>query len=130
MRIPRPFLVPAAIVAGCILLAGCQRIGEVSGTVKVGGKPAKGLTVILDPQAKDAPRGVASTGADGGFTIRRLGPGAKKGVPVGTYTVRVTSDMDDPSAVRIPDSFARSSGISCEVTSGADNRLDIEIPAK
>ncbi|MGI9176471.1 MAG: carboxypeptidase-like regulatory domain-containing protein [Pirellulales bacterium] len=121
----------AAVVAACCLpFSGCQRIGEVSGTVRVDGKPAKGLVVIFDPQEKEAPRGVATTGGDGRYTIRRLGPGSKKGVPVGAYGVRVTADMDDPNAIRIPDSYARSSGLTCEVASGGENTFDIEIKTK
>ena len=113
-------------VALGLLLTGCQRIADVSGTVRVDGKPAKGLIVVFDPGTNDAPRGVATTGADGGYTIRRLGPGAKTGVPVGRYAVKVMADTDNPNAPKVPPSYARGEGLSYEVKGGA-NTFDIDI---
>lgn len=93
------------------------------------GKPAKGLIVVFDPGATDAPRGVATTGGDGGYTVRRLGPGAKLGVPVGTYAVKVMADTDNPGAPRIPASYASGSTLSFEVK-GSGNVFDIDISTK
>jgi hypothetical protein len=116
-----------ALALACLVTSGCQRIVEVSGTVRVDGKPGKGLVVIFDPAAKDATRGVASTGGDGGYKLRRLGPGNKTGVPTGTYSVKVMSDIDDPNAVRIPDKYMRGAALSFEVEGGKPNVFDIEI---
>ena len=88
-----PVMFPVSWVVVGLLLTGCQRIADVSGTVRVDGKPAKGLVVVFDPGTNDAPRGVATTAADGGYTIRRLGPGAKTGVPVGSYSVKVSYEV-------------------------------------
>jgi hypothetical protein len=126
----RVFAAPLLFTASaCLLLAGCQRIADVSGTVRVDGKPAKGLIVVFDPGATDAPRGVATTGGDGGYTVRRLGPGAKLGVPVGTYAVKVMADTDNPGAPRIPASYASGSTLSFEVK-GSGNVFDIDISTK
>ena len=119
----------ASLLAACLLLTGCQRIADVSGTVRVDGKPAKGLIVIFDPGVTDAPRGVATTGGDGGYSIRRLGVGAKSGVPVGNYGVKVMADTDNPNAPKIPATYARGSGLSFEVKGGG-NVFDIDISTK
>ena len=91
---------PLLFCVAALLVPGCQRIADVSGTVRVDGKPAKGLIVVFDPGATDAPRGVATTEGDGRYTVRRLGPGAKSGVPVGTYAVKVMADTDNPPPPR------------------------------
>ena len=121
-----PVMFPVSWVVVGLLLTGCQRIADVSGTVRVDGKPAKGLVVVFDPGTNDAPRGVATTAADGGYTIRRLGPGAKTGVPVGSYSVKVMADADNPNAPKVPPSYARGGGLSYEVKGGA-NTFDIDI---
>ena len=119
----------ASVLAACLLLTGCQRIANVSGTVRVDGKPAKGLIVVFDPGVTDAPRGVATTGADGGYTIRRLGAGAKSGVPVGSYAVKVMADADNPASPKVPASYASGSALSFEVKGGG-NVFDIDISNK
>lgn len=119
----------ASILAACLLLTGCQRIADVSGTVRVDGKPAKGLIVVFDPQATDAPRGVATTEGDGRYTVRRLGPGAKSGVPIGNYGVKVMADADNPASPKVPASYARGSGLPFEVKGGG-NVFDIDISTK
>lgn len=124
--LPTPLLA-VVLAMVCLVTSGCQRIVEVSGTVRVDGKPGKGLVVIFDPAAKDATRGVASTGGDGSYKLRRLGPGNKTGVPTGTYSVKVMSDIDDPNAVRIPVKYMRGAALSFEVQGGKPNVFDIDI---
>ncbi len=119
----------ASVLAACLLLTGCQRIANVSGTVRVDGKPAKGLIVVFDPQATDAPRGVATTEGDGRYTVRRLGPGAKSGVPIGSYAVKVRADADKPASPKVPTSYASGSALSFEVKGGG-NVFDIDISNK
>ena len=120
---------PLLFCVAALLLPGCQRIADVSGTVRVDGKPAKGLIVVFDPQATDAPRGVATTEGDGRYTVRRLGPGAKSGVPVGSYAVKVMADADNPSSPKVPASYASGAARSFEVKGGG-NVFDIDIPTK
>ena len=119
----------ASVLAACLLLTGCQRIPNVSGTVRVDGKPAKGLIVVFDPQATDAPRGVATTEGDGRYTVRRLGPGAKSGVPIGSYAVKVMADADNPASSKMPASYASGTALSFEVKGGG-NVFDIDISNK
>jgi hypothetical protein len=109
---------------------GCQRIVDVSGTVRVDGKPARGLVVIFDPDVKDAPRGVGQTAADGGYRLRRLGPGSKTGVPAGRYTVKVMPDIDDPGATQIPATYFRGSSLTHDVGRSTPDTYDIEISTK
>ena len=119
----------ASVLAACLLLTGCQRIADVSGTVHVDGKPAKGLIVVFDPQATDAPRGVATTEGDGRYTVRRLGPGAKSGVPIGSYAVKVMADADNPASPKVPASYASGAALSFEVKGGG-NVFDSDISNK
>ena len=106
---------PLLVCVAALLLPGCQRIADVSGTVRVDGKPAKGL--------------VATTEGDGRYTVRRLGPGAKSGVPVGTYAVKVMADADNPASPKVPASYASGSALSFEVK-GSGNVFDIDISSK
>lgn len=109
---------------------GCQRIVDVTGTVRVDGKPVKGLIVMFDPSGPDQPRGVSSTDENGVYKLRRLGPGSKPGVPSGTYTVKVMSDMDNPGAGRIPEKYYRSSQLTHDVGRSSPDTYDIEISTK
>ncbi len=124
------FRLASVLAVAFVFLAGCQRIVEVTGTVLVDGKPGKGLVVIFDPAVKDEPRGVASTNGDGVYTLRRLGPGNKTGVPTGTYSVKVMADVDDPNAVQIPDEYFRASQLTYDVQGGKPNVYDIKISTK
>lgn len=127
---------PVRVIAVCTLaanamaLAGCQRIVDVTGSVRVDGEPAKGVIVMFDPASQDMPRGVATTDASGAYRLRRLGPGSKPGVPTGTYTVKVMSDMDNPGAGRIPDRYFRRSQLTSEVRGPSPHVYDIEISTK
>ena len=120
------------LVLASISLAatGCQRIVEVTGTVRIDGKPAKGVIVMFDPASSDQPRGVASTDENGVYKLRRLGPGSNPGVPTGTYSVKVMSDMDNPGAGRIPEKYFRSSQLSQVVEGPSPHVYDIEISTK
>ena len=121
-------LAPALCVA--MLVIGCSRSADVSGVVRVGGKPIRGLLVSFEPEAKGLPRGVARTDDDGRFTVRRLGVAAKAGLPAGRYAVVITADVDDEEARRIPDNILQAQAITHEVVVGGDNALDIDLPAK
>lgn len=120
----------AVLVLAGVLLAGCQRIEEVSGTLRVDGKPAGGVTVMFDPIGREGPRGVATTGKDGGYRVRRLGPGGKAGVPTGTYGVRLMADMDSRSAPKIPAGYSRGTELTYEVVGGQENIYDIDISTR
>jgi hypothetical protein len=121
-------LVPALCVA--MLVIGCSRNADVSGVVRVGGKPIRGLLVSFEPEAKGLPRGVARTDDDGRFMVRSLGVGAATGLPAGRYAVVITADVDDEEARRIPDQILLAQAITHEVVVGGDNALDIDLPAK
>lgn len=109
---------------------GCQRIVDVTGTVRIDGKPAKGVIVMFDPASSDQPRGVASTDENGVYKLRRLGPGSNPGVPTGEYSVKVMSDMDNPGAGRIPEKYFRNSQLTREVNGPSPHTYDIEISTK
>lgn len=109
---------------------GCQRIVDVTGTVRIDGKPAKGVIVMFDPASSDHPRGVASTDENGVYKLRRLGPGSNPGVPTGEYSVKVMSDMDNPGAGRIPEKYFRNSQLTREVNGPSPHTYDIEISTK
>lgn len=77
-------------------LAGCGGQGftsaDVTGTVKLDGKPVPGLMVQFEPKDGEGtrlPPGMGLTNAEGKFVILR--PGGKSGAVVGSNTVRVLS---------------------------------------
>lgn len=84
-----PFAIFASSV-GMLLLAtatGCGiRVGEVTGTVTIAGKPApEGLRVSFEAQGTDVETIYANTGVGGKYQlIHRSG---KKGIEPGMYTV-------------------------------------------
>lgn len=120
----------AAACAAAVVMVGCQRIEEVSGRVTVDGQPGRGLVVMFDPSEKDRPKGVAMTDKEGRYALRRLGPGAKTGVPTGTYRVRLMPDVDNPASSPIPPKYFRGSELSYDVVGGKPNVYDIEISTK
>ena len=112
------------------LLADCQRIEEVSGTLLVDGRPQGGIMVMFDPEGRDGPRGVATTDKDGAYALRRLGPGGKSGLPTGKYSVKLMVDVDNPSAPKIPPRYFRGTELSYDVVGGNDNVFDIDVSTK
>lgn len=125
MAVRGPTAVAATFVVA--LLVGCQRIEDVKGRVTLDGRPAKGLFVMFEPVVKDQPRGVSTTDDEGGYMLRRLGPGNKTGVPTGAYMVRLMPDVDNPAAAAIPQKYFRSSELRYEVVGGKPNVYDIKI---
>ena len=88
---PRLFHSAVFVATVAILLltmtAGCGiRVGEVTGTVMIGGKPApEGLRVSFKAQGTDVETIYANTGVGGKYQlIHRSG---KKGIEPGVYTV-------------------------------------------
>lgn len=115
----------AAVIAGCGL-----RITEVSGTVRVDGKPTKGLQVVFQPEKEGLPRAMATTDAEGRYRLVRQGPGAPSGAAAGRYIVRVSADSEDPNAPRIPDRYGAKSDLTYEVKAGTSNTFDVDISTK
>lgn len=124
-RIPRGMVLAAVVFAGCGL-----RITEVSGTVRIDGKPAKGLQVVFQPEKEGLPRALATTDAQGAYRLVRQGPGNKTGAAAGRYRVRLAADNDDPAAPRIPDRYNAKSDLTYEVKAGAANTFDIDVTTK
>lgn len=120
--------------AACVLAvtaAGCGlRITEVSGTVRIDGKPAKGLQVVFQPEKPQLPRALAATDAQGVYRLGRQGPGKPSGAAAGRYVVRVNADSDDPNAPQIPERFGSKSELTFEVKPGMPNTFDIDITTK
>lgn len=123
-----------AIVATLSLVfAGCDwwlRITEVSGTVRLDGKPARGLQIVFQPEKPGLPRALATTDAAGVYRLGRQGPGDRSGAAAGRYRVRVNADGDDPTAPRIPERYGPKSELTFDVKPGEPNTFDIEITSK
>jgi len=120
-------------VALLALLAGCNwwlRITEVSGTVRVDGRPASGVVVVFEPLATNRPRALAQTNADGIYRLARQGPGDKSGAASGKYRVRLTSDTEREGAVMIPAEYNRDSKLEFDVVPGKANVFDIDVTTK
>lgn len=89
----------------CMLLAGCGeefQTAEVSGTIKVDGKPAPGLMIQFEPEDGSGtrlPPSIGYTNAEGQYALVR--PGRKTGTVVGKHTVRVmTSEGSDLTTLK------------------------------
>jgi hypothetical protein len=108
------------------MAAGCAdwKFAEVTGTVRVGGKPLKGAFVVFTPQRKDEVRGVGSTDADGRYRILR--PGGKFGAPLGPCTVSVHGG---DAGTAIPAKFSTASELVYDVKSGK-NEFNVDIPGR
>ena len=94
------------------------------------GPVQKGETPRFRRAAQPAAATAMVTAADGGYRLRRLGPGSMTGVPAGRYTVKVMPDMDDPGAPQIPATYFRSSGLTHDVGRSSPDTYDIEISTK
>ncbi len=102
-----------AVVAGCLLLAGCGKteyeLAPVSGQVTMKGKPLADIKVSFQPvsqrpdQPNPGPGSYASTDADGRFTLRVMERDAD-GAVVGLHQVRVATKAppQDPADDRAP----------------------------
>ncbi|MFM7206032.1 MAG: hypothetical protein ACKO4T_05095 [Planctomycetaceae bacterium] len=122
------------MVALAILqIAGCGGQGftsaDVTGTVKIDGKPAAGLMVQFEPKDGEGtklPPGTGMTNAEGGFVLLR--PGGKSGAVVGTNTVRVLNG-EGGEMVRIGGRQIEGAVSQREVKPGP-NVIDIELKLK
>jgi len=113
-----------------VSLAGCSDwwagVGEVSGTVKIEGKPSKGVRVDFRPLAKDGSVATGISGANGVYRLRRLGPGAQSGAVSGEYSVHLSYDDGAANREPIPARFKGDSKLRFEVVSGKSNTFDID----
>jgi hypothetical protein len=117
----------ACLLAGVLAAAvGCSGRGfaEVTGTVRVDGKPVQGAFVTFTPDEPGIQRGVGSTNAEGRYRVIR--PGSRFGAAIGANTVSVTGGDQGRS---LPESVSAESTLKFEVKSGR-NVFDIDIPAK
>ncbi len=129
-------------VAACLALAGCNDnpLGRlaVSGQVNFGGVPLDKGTIDFRP-AKGG-RGVASgaTISAGRYQIE-----AKRGLPPGTYEVRIFSSREDtsplpegvapggqrPAIERLPPQVNVETELEVTVAAGAANEFNFDVPA-
>lgn len=124
-------VMPLAALFVTLFAAGCGlRITEVSGTVRIDGKPAKGVQVVFQPEKEGLPRALATTDAAGTYRLVRQGPGNKTGAAAGRYRVRLSADNDDPAAPRIPDRYNVKSDLTYDVKPGSANTFDIDVSTK
>lgn len=109
-------------------MTGCNqdRLNEVTGTVKLDGKPVKGLEVRFEP--KDPSIGTTAIGytqADGTYKLHY--PGDKTGAPAGEYTVTISggdADVDGGAPVRVAPKE-----LTADVKPGP-NTFDFEVSSK
>lgn len=126
-------LTPVILLA-CLAATGCGdwwlRITEVSGTIRIDGKPAKGVQVVFQPLDASRPRALAQTDKDGVFRLGRQGPGNRQGAASGKYRVQLLTDTDSPNAVVIPPDYNVKSTLECDVIPGKANVFDVDVKTK
>ena len=136
----------AGFMVGLTMMLGCGTRDPldrqaVSGTVSLDGQPLDQGTIEFVPEAGGS--GILSGGliSGGEFAIP-----ADKGLPPGTYTVRISSgdsnganaggsdvalpgDLQDvqPAAERIPARYNVQSELTAEIVAGHNNRLSFEL---
>jgi hypothetical protein len=106
------------------------RITKVSGTIRVDGKPAKGVQVVFQPLDASRPRALAQTNKDGVFTLGRQGPGNRQGAASGKYKVQLLTDTDGADPILIPPQYNTKSTLEFEVIPGKDNVFDVDVKTK
>lgn len=142
-------LVSIFSIAGCGG-SGFGPIGEISGTLKMDGKPVPEGTKIIFMHPADGHAGFGLTDVEGNFTIewRRAGT-TYNGLPIGTYEVMIVESSsvsvdeltaDEMLAGKAPDARTRTliprkylrattSGLRYEVQKGK-NAFDVSISSK
>jgi hypothetical protein len=125
---------PILVAAVAIAATGCGdwwlRITEVSGTIRIDGKPAKGVQVVFQPQDSSRPRALAQTDKDGVFRLGRQGPGNRQGAAAGKYRVQLLTDTDSPNAVIIPPEYNVKTTLEFDVIPGKANVFDVDVNTK
>lgn len=106
--------------AGC----GGRGFAEVTGTIRIDGKPLSGALVTFTPEGPEAVRGVGSTNDEGRYRVVR--PGSKIGAMVGANRVSVTGG---DAGRALPAQYNTQSTLTCDVKPGS-NVFDIEIKTK
>lgn len=106
------------------------RITEVSGTIRVDGKPASGVQVVFQPLDGTRPRALAQTNKEGVFMLGRQGPGNRQGAASGTYKVLLLTDTDGPDPILIPPEYNVKSTLECTVIPGKANVFDVDVQTK
>jgi len=100
-------------------------VGDVSGEVTLAGKPVeKGMVVmtLTTPPANGiAPKPVLMPFSNGKYTMPE--------VPVGSYQVTITPNMNEMTAPDIPTKYtvANTSGFTAEVKAGVPNTLNFDM---
>lgn len=123
-----------ALAVPLLLASGCGdwwlRITEVSGTVRIDGKPAGGVQVVFQPLDASRPRAIAQSDKDGHYRLGRQGPGNRQGAASGAYRVQLFTDTDGPNPVLIPAAYNTNSTLEFEVIPGQANVFDIDVETK
>lgn len=123
-----------ALVPLLLAAPGCGdswlRITEVSGTVRIDGKPARGVQVVFQPLDASRPRAIAQTDTEGRYRLGRQGPGNRQGAASGAYRVQLFTDTDGPNPVLIPAEYSTNSTLEFTVVPGQANVFDVDIKTK
>lgn len=123
-----------ALVPLLLAAPGCGdwwlRITEVSGTVRIDGKPARGVQVVFQPLDASRPRAIAQTDTEGRYRLGRQGPGNRQGAASGAYRVQLFTDTDGPNPVLIPAEYSTNSNLEFTVVPGQANVFDVDVQTK
>lgn len=123
-----------ALALPVLVASGCGdwwlRITEVSGTVRVDGKPTGGVQVVFQPLDASRPRAIAQTNKEGRYRLGRQGPGNRQGAASGRYRVQLFSDSEGPNPVVIPAEYGTNSALEFAVVPGQANVFDVDVQTK
>lgn len=131
---PGPRRAACLVAVACLVASGCGdwwlRITEVSGTVRIDGKPARGVQVVFQPLDASRPRALAQTDREGVYRLGRQGPGNRQGAAAGRYRIQLLTDTDGDGGAVIPPDYNVRSTLEFEVVPGKANVFDVDVKTR
>lgn len=133
------FVMAASAMLWCCSLAGCgspgPKLGTVSGTVTLDGKPVPDAKVEFQPDGGGSPS-YGTTDAGGRYELMYTHD--KAGAMVGHHSVRITTGrtITDPDgeALDIPETlparYHRDTELSADVQAGSNSGTDFKLTSK
>ena len=134
LKLGKVIAASSCILMMVFVLAGCgggdsgPELADVTGKVTLGGQPLANATVTFIPSGGDGTTASGTTGAEGDYELDYSL--SKKGCQPGSYTVRITTAVEDDdgnlSEEKVPAKYNAETELKAEVKSGS-NTVDFAL---